>query len=386
MNSNKPKTDEAFNGNKLKAKLTIKQKETKDFKLSTVIAITVILLLLFFLYPIISRSSETVSYESAKKAGDIKITFAGDVSPSRNILESFDDNFQPTDLYTDIKNIWNDSDLTMVNLEAVPLKGSVSEYEEGSGNIHLYTDEANVKAIKDAGIDLLALANNHIADYGRVGMVDGMEILDNNQMNYVGLGMNKIESQKMFTKEIAGKTIGIQNITDVVTPGTSASSSLPGAFTTRQLNHMNALEKNFNKADFNIVFVHWGTEYTINPDNEIEEMGHQLIDAGADLVIGSHPHVVHPVEKYNGGTIAYSMGNAVFDQVVSRTNKSAIGSLYIRPDGTQLLEFVPIYINEGRPEKTTHKSYVNETFNTLTKDLGDDDYYIENNKLYIKVN
>lgn len=384
MRSNKPNKTE-FNGNKLKEKLMIKQKETEDFKLVHVIGITLVLLVLFFLYPRIARSTNDVDYESVKENNDIKISFTGDVSPSRHILDTFSNEFQPEDLYTDVKNIWEDSDLTLINLEAVALKGNVSEYTEGSGNIFLHTDEENITAIKNSGIDLVALANNHSADYGRVGMVDTMSLLDESDLEYIGLGMNKDESQEAYIEDFGNKRIGIQNLTDVIPGSISSSTSLPGAATTNHLNYLSVLEDNFNRADYNIVVIHWGSEYTINPDKDVMELGRELIDLGADLVIGSHPHVLHPVEKYNDGIIAYSMGNTIFDQVVSRTDQSAIGSLYLKGDNTQLLEFVPIQIREGRPEKTDNKKRVNEIFGTLTKHLNDDEYYIENNKLYINL-
>ena len=374
-----------FTGNKLKEKLMIRRKDMEDFKLVHVVGMTLGLLILFFLYPRMARSNNIVSYDSIKGNGDIKISFTGDVSPSRYILDSFNDDFKPEDLYTDIKSIWEDSDLTLINLEAVPLRENTSQYSQIPANVKLHTDEENLNAIKGVGIDLIALANNHFGDYGRLAMVDAMELLDENNMDFVGAGYDQDESQIGFVREIDGKKIGVQNISDVfpVSGPLSAGTNLPGAFTTKQINYLSVLEENFKEADYNIVVIHWGSEYTLKPDDYVEELGRELIDLGADLVIGSHPHVLHPVEKYNGGTIVYSMGNAVFDQVVSRTNRSAIGSLYIKDDGREVLEFVPIYLLEGRPEKTESKTYINEIFRELTKYLNEDDYYIENNRLYI---
>lgn len=374
-----------FSGNRLKEKIMKKHKYTEDFKLSHIVGITLGILILFFLYPRMARTNDHVSYDSIKGDGDIKISFTGDVSPSRYILESFNDNFKPKDLYTDVKEIWEDSDITLINLEAVPLRGDPKEYTPIAGNVILHTDEENLKAIKESGIDLINLANNHFGDFGRLSMVDAMFLLEENDMDFIGAGFDQDDSQIGIIREVDGLNIGIQNITDVlpISGPLTAGTNTPGAFTTSHINYLAVLEENFKEADYNIVVIHWGTEYTIGPNKDVNELGRELIDRGADLVIGSHPHVLHPVEKYNGGTIVYSMGNAVFDQVVSRTNRSAIGSLYIGQDGSEILEFVPIYLFEGRPEKTENTRYLGEIFKELTKYLEEDEFYIENNRLYI---
>lgn len=327
---------------------------------------------------------ETVEYNSLKK-NNTKITFTGDVSPSR-YLKEISKKYGHDIYYQDIKSIWEDSDISLINLEAAVLAQNPDKGEyikaDKPANIYLDVNQEDVKAIKDSGIDLIGFANNHSTDYGIQGVQESLEIFKNENIEHIGVGRNIHEAIRPYTKRIDDQNIAIMAVTDSIVKGALATNNMPGINTTRYWHSDYELERMIEKNDFNIVFIHWGTEYAINPDKEIQKLGRKLIDMGVDLVVGSHPHVLLPVEKYNDGMIVYSLGNLVFDQKNGRTTDSAIGNLYLG-ENEKYFEFVPIDIKNGVPYKTDNKRNIKRIFNTLTRELDKDNYEIKDEKLII---
>ena len=103
-------------------------------------------------------------------------------------------------------------------------------------------------------------------------------------------------------------------------------------------------------ADIVIVSLHWGVEYRRYPSEEQKELARKLIDAGADLILGHHPHVVQPVEEYHGGVIAYSLGNFLFDSPYWKRTDGAILKCRLSKTGVSDLEVVAVRIADCRPE------------------------------------
>ena len=136
-------------------------------------------------------------------------------------------------------------------------------------------------------------------------------------------------------------------------------------------------------SDIVIVFIHWGEEYTANITKEQRALGERLIDAGASIVIGSHSHVLQPVEYYQNGIIFYGVGNFVFDQGWSRTKDSCLLRYCLDTAGKGVFEVVPLRIENGAPAETRNSIFTNRIFHTLTKNLTPENYELENNRLYI---
>src|SRR5699024_8162592 len=240
----------------------------------------------------------------------------------------------------------------------------------------------DVKAIKNSGINLIGFANNHSMDYSVLGMNESLEIFKDEGIEFIGAGENTYEAWIPYSKEINGQSVGIMAATDIGVSGTSARDNMPGVNSFKYRHIEYEIEKMIKNNDFNIIYIHWGSEYTIKPDKEIQQIGRELIDMGIDVVVGSHPHVLLPIEKYNDGMIIYSMGNLVFDQKADRTTDSAIANLYLG-DSNRYFEFIPIDIKNGIPHKTNNKRSVKRIFNSLTKELDKEYYEIKDNKLFI---
>lgn len=214
------------------------------------------------------------------------------------------------------------------------LEGPISDKGKKVGSI--YSFRANpeaVEGLKYAGFDVLSLANNHILDYQRVALEDTMKILKENEIDYIGAGFNEKEAFSLKIKEIKGTKIGFLAYTNLGPAAWKASeynisspTSSPQLISTAGMawfaeNDLEKIKKDIKEAkqkvDVLIVSLHSGEEYSPTPVPFQTVFARAVIEAGADLVIGHHPHVVQKIEKYQNGWIAYSLGNFIFDQSFS---------------------------------------------------------------------
>ena len=213
-----------------------------------------------------------------------------------------------------------------------------------------------------AGFDVLSLANNHAMDYGPSGLVDTLKNLDQNGIAGVGAGMNAVEAHRPVILERNGLRLAFLAYADVPVENSGfdahvwkATDTQPGiawADPDQIKADVFAAKK---EADVIIVLLHSGYEITsIIPGISEEQRlaAHAAIDAGAALVIGSHPHFLQSIERYHGGLIAYSLGNFVFDDYQGIANASIILRVVLTPAGFQSYEWIPVLIKNGLPKLT----------------------------------
>lgn len=198
-----------------------------------------------------------------------------------------------------------------------------------------------VSMFTDMGIDIVSLANNHALDYGREALADCFPALDNANIRYVGAGENYERAKKLEIIEVNGMKIGVLAASRVI-PVTdwNAGTERSGMFTTYDPTALlQEIEEGKKKCDALIVYVHWGEESATFPEDYQVTMAHQYIDAGADAVIGAHPHVMQGLEYYKDKVIAYSLGNFIF---TTRTGNTAMLRINFSADGTQKAQLVPV--------------------------------------------
>ncbi len=206
----------------------------------------------------------------------------------------------------------------------------------GSGTV-FNANPALIAGIRDAGIDWVSLANNHIGDAGRKGMLQTMKNLDKYGIAHGGLGKNLAAAHKATLLEAGGVTVGILGY-DMIAPSYHAGTELAGsAGMTKKDLKADIKAARAAGADVVIVFPHWGIEYRAQPSPTQQRMAHNAIDAGADLVIGNHPHWAEAMEIYKGKPVWYALGNFVFDQTWSDYTMEGI-TLELTFDGTRLAQ------------------------------------------------
>ena len=197
----------------------------------------------------------------------------------------------------------------------------------------------------EMGTDVAALANNHIYDYGEEGILDTFDTLDGIQIPYIGAGRNIEEAQKPAYFIADGTIVALLNATEIEryeNPDTKgAEEDSPGVF--RCLDDEDLCEKvreAKEHADIVIVFVHWGTEMMPTAEWSQTDKAEDLAEAGADLIVGAHPHCLQNIEYVNGVPVFYSLGNYFFSastrdsgvlRVTVDTKSGSIGSLQFIP-------------------------------------------------------
>ena len=171
--------------------------------------------------------------------------------------------------------------------------------------------------LADAGVDLAALANNHIFDYGEQGFLETLDTLDNAGIPYFGAGRNIEEASRIVYYTVGRMTVALLNCTQIERYPNSetraADENRGGVFKCLDPSLMySRVREAKENADFVIVFIHWGTEKESMADQLQRDQAAGLAQAGADLVVGAHPHRIQGVEYYGSTPVAYSIGNFLF--------------------------------------------------------------------------
>ncbi|CDA10719.1 CapA family protein [Intestinibacter bartlettii] len=312
----------------------------------------------------------------------VKGTVVGDMMLGRSITNKGSKN-NYKNMFSGVSDLWKDSDYVAGNLECV-LLDNASDYEKNDKEIHINAETKTANVLKENGFTLVSLANNHLADFKAKGVVNTLDTLDKVGLKHVGAGRNLTEAAAYDIQEINGVKIATIAVSDIIPKDFAARDSKAGILTTKTLKYYQAVKDASEKADLVIANIHWGVEYGMTETEAQQQLARNLINWGVDVVIGSHPHVLQPVEKYGDGIIFYSMGNFVFDQGWSRTKDSMVLNYYVDEDGNCSFEITPIRIKDGYPEVTNNAFFKKRTYRTLTKNLKDSDYEVKSNTLLMK--
>lgn len=182
-----------------------------------------------------------------------------------------------------------------------------------------YTFRANperVNLLKEMGVDVVKLANNHSFDYGSQSLLDTLDTLDNADIRYFGAGRNLEEAMMPVYMEVDGKTIAFVGASraekNIMTP--QATENEPGILRCYDTElFVETIKEAKKNADFVLAYVHWGTEYSHQLEDVQLTTGKEYLDAGADVIIGAHSHCLQGMEYYGEKPIIYSLGNYWFN-------------------------------------------------------------------------
>lgn len=276
--------------------------------------------------------------------GEVTIAFAGDIlfDPSYSVMAGLLQRANgiydciSADLMDEMKN----ADIMMINNE-FPYSGRGAPTEGKQFTFRARPESASI--LEEMGVDIVSLANNHAYDYGKDALLDTFDILSDIGMPYVGAGHNLEEASKPVYFIAGDLKIAIVSATQIErldNPDTKgATETEPGVF--RCLNPdklLEAVREAKENSDFVIVYIHWGTENTAEVDWAQLDQGSKIADAGADLIIGDHPHCLQPIQYVNGVPVVYSLGNFWFN---SREVDTCLVKAVIGEDGLKSLQFVP---------------------------------------------
>lgn len=288
--------------------------------------------------PLISQIfSNNHSWEATLSAAKIRTVIAtGDIVPARSVnakvLQYKDFNWP----YLKTYQLTQDADITFVNLESPQIKNCPVTNE----GMIFCGDSRNIAGLKFAGIDIVSLANNHAGNFGLEGVRETVEYLKN-----AGLSTTGTVFSNLIIKDIRGVKFAFLGFNDI-------SPSQPGIVSATEGKIKTVIAAAKQQADVVITTFHWGAEYKDQPDNRQRYLGHLAVDAGADLVIGNHPHWVQPVEIYKDKLISYAHGNFIFDQMWSEQTKEGVVGKYTFYDNKLIdVQYFPVQIYDyGQPD------------------------------------
>jgi poly-gamma-glutamate synthesis protein (capsule biosynthesis protein) len=216
------------------------------------------------------------------------------------------------------------------------------------------------RGLKDAGFAAVSLANNHTMDYGARALRDTLVTLVSNGIAPAGAGDDLSQAWQPALFERAGVRFALIAVSDIIPRGFAAGPRRAGVAAGRSLvsgdidersnaEMRAAIRMAKREADVVIVYEHWGDEGVSVPSAEQRRAAREAIDAGASVVLGSHSHVLGPIEAYRGGLIAYSLGNFVFDSFPGPGADTEVLQLSFRGGALAQWRTVPATIVGGAP-------------------------------------
>jgi len=248
-----------------------------------------------------------------------------------------------------LQGIFEDDDLTIVNLEC-----AVSEL--GSPEPKQFTFRCppeSLPLMRDAGIEVANLGNNHSGDYGTEALLDSRVQLEAAGIAPVGVGADSDQAHQPAVFEINGWTVAVLGFGGVVpTPSWIAAGDRPGMADGDTIETMVAAVAAADEiADLVIVTIHWGVELDTTPRAEDVERAEAMIAAGADAIFGHHAHRLQPLETVEGVPVAWGLGNFVWPKLSTAGSTTAVAQVVFETDGTVRSCLVPTFIEEpGQPK------------------------------------
>lgn len=276
-----------------------------------ILASTILILIVYFTVPMLPQRSVSVEPTPTPEGvrswfkipsflqPEVKVLVTGDVMLGRTVMGKSLDLGDPKYPFLKVsEKLWK-ADLTFVNLES-PI---VTDCPRQTTSLVFCADPKMLEGLTYAGVDVVTLDNNHIKNYGQQGLAETQKYLAERKIAAAGLG-------KLVTKNVAGTTFGFLGFNFVdVSP---------------KVSDYQLVSDSKGKVDILLVGVHWGEEYRATPTSRQKQIAAELVKAGADVVVGHHPHWVEDVEYINGKPVYYSLGNFVFDQMWSEKTKEGL--------------------------------------------------------------
>lgn len=264
------------------------------------------------------------------------------------------------------------SDFAIANLEA-PLSDSGVPFEGKKFTFKVPPEFA--AGIKNAGIDVLNLANNHILDFGSEGLRNTISTLDSMQLYHIGAGVDGNSACAPTIVDYFGIRIAFLGFSMTFPKEFWASDTTCGTCYPYERKFQRLVQQCEQDADLTIVSFHWGAEKRTTPKEYQIYYAHKAIDLGADLVLGHHPHVLQGLELYKNRLIAYSLGNYVFASYSEDARDSIVLQALITPNGLLSARARPVSVYNADVDFQPHllygkeRSAVLQRLNELSFDL-----------------
>ncbi len=326
----------------------------------------------------IQRYSTEKTYVINTDSDDIVIDFTGDLTLAENvgttlfmdqqmngIIDCFSD-----DLLAEMQS----ADILMVNNEFTYTNSSTAL----AGKAYTFrADPTRVSLLSEIGVDAVGVANNHVYDYDVTGFTDTLSTLESAGIPYVGAGNNLEEASEPLYFIVGGRKIAIVAATQIertLNYTKEATETTPGVLKClHPENFCNEITEASENADYVIVYPHWGTEGNANYGADQVALARAFVEAGADVIIGSHTHCLQTVEYIDDVPIYYSLGNYFFSVTgtMPADYDTGVAQVRIQSDGSIETYFIPCQFHSGvvsllDEEDTAYSDIINSLNNLST--------------------
>lgn len=367
--------------------MTIRIKKTNELPWWALVLICVVLLGSLIAMGLLGKTKRVDASDTLQsKDNAIRITIAGDVEVTDSLRRMASSEKSYARTLRGLSRYWDESDYVMANVNGPVLSYDVSHYESTrrKSEESLYLRPAALRGLQNAGINLFNFANDDTYNYGRTGISSTIRVLEQNELQPLGIAEDTDQPYyrmlKFRAKTASGKmrtrSVAILCVNDVVMSHSTVAANRAGIVNS-SLDGIYELAMNLAKgSDFLIVYMHGGREGSEVVTEEQNLMAHQMVDLGADLVIGSHSHMLQSVEQYKDATIVYGLGDLISGQEVSWALDSALTDLVITKEGQITLYLTPLRLVNSCPRVTTNKFYQMRIQRTLTSEMDKDSYML----------
>lgn len=317
------------------------------------------------------ENNNPVSAEAANPT-TIHMSAIGDImchlTNVKNAYNSTSKDYDFSNVFKNISEYTKNADITIGNLETT-FAGSSRGY---TGYPTFNTPEILGKNLKDIGVDVLSTANNHCMDKGYSGLVSTLNFLDDYGISHMGTSRSEEEQNKILVKDVNGIKIAFLSFTY----GTNGITVPSDKSYSVNLIDKDLIKKQIELAkaenvDVICVNMHWGIEYKLKQNSTQEDLADFLFENGVDIILGSHPHVLEPMEKRTvtledgttkDGFVIYSLGNFVSGQIYANTKSTVILDIQITKDSNgkisiDSVNYTPIYLYDKGANAKSRSRY-----------------------------
>jgi hypothetical protein len=268
----------------------------------------------------------TISFQRPKELGKLQIAAVGDVSLSSDVVYAAHNAMVMNEsdvsinndgynaLFTEIRPIIREADIAFANLNS-PI---APNHRIRRGKSYYNGSPAALSALEHTGFDVVSIANSHSFDQGRAGLRETIERVERTSLTPLGAGRNCVDAKKAHHFKHNGIHIAILAASSIYKNYVDSGVKNTCVFRVQKVDDIEPIIRNAKDqgADIVILSMHWGDKYTNTPHSSVQSLAENIIDAGADIILGHYPEVLQPIEVYQAkdgrlGVIAYSMGSII---------------------------------------------------------------------------
>lgn len=295
-----------------------------------------------------TTTSPPAASSTTPARGELIIQGVGDVNFDPSYITAFaDEGYEIA--FADLDGVFLDDSLTIINLECPPTDVGPRLDKEYSFSC----DPAALPVAAANGVDVANLANNHGQDRGVEGLLDSIGNVRDARIAPVGVGADVDQATTPAIFERDGWTIAVLGMGGVLpSDGWLAGTDRPGMASGDDIDQMTAAVRAASEqADIVVVTIHWGVELVTEPDVDDRARAEAMIDAGADVIFGHHPHRLGELEYLDGAPVFWTLGNFIWPRLSDPGATTAVGRVVISPEGAVEACLIPAFIERsGRPE------------------------------------